>query len=79
MLSSAAGRLSRRKWTAPRCSRLAAVAAVLSWSDDPGGLHGALPRGTLVFHDGRELPGFAVFPLLEDEAGGERLRRYFDT
>ena len=34
---------------------------------------------TLVFHDGRELPGFAVFPLLEDEPGRARLRRYFDT
>jgi S-methylmethionine-dependent homocysteine/selenocysteine methylase len=32
---------------------------------------------TLVFHDGRELPAFAAFPLLEDEEGTERLRRYF--
>ncbi len=31
----------------------------------------------LVFHDGRELPLFAAFPLLEDEEGTERLRTYF--
>jgi homocysteine S-methyltransferase len=32
---------------------------------------------TLVFLDGIELPAFAAFPLLEDEAGRERLRAYF--
>ncbi len=33
---------------------------------------------TLVFHDGVELPAFAAFPLLDDEAGTERLRAYFE-
>jgi S-methylmethionine-dependent homocysteine/selenocysteine methylase len=33
---------------------------------------------TLVFHDGRELPCFAAFTLLENETGFARLRRYFD-
>lgn len=32
---------------------------------------------TLVFHDGVDLPEFAAFPLLDDDAGRERLRRYF--
>jgi homocysteine S-methyltransferase len=32
---------------------------------------------TLVFHEGLDLPCFAAFPLLADEAGRERLRRYF--
>jgi homocysteine S-methyltransferase len=31
----------------------------------------------LVFHDGRELPLFAAFGLLEDEEGTERLRAYY--
>ena len=30
----------------------------------------------LVFHDGIDLPLFAAYPLLADEAGCERLRRY---
>jgi len=34
---------------------------------------------TLVFHDGMELPAFAAFVLVEDEAGRDRLRRYFDS
>jgi homocysteine S-methyltransferase len=34
---------------------------------------------TLVFHDGIELPCFASFTLLRDEAGCEILRRYFRT
>ena len=33
---------------------------------------------TLVFHDGLDLPCFASFPLLEDDAGRQRLRSYFD-
>jgi homocysteine S-methyltransferase len=32
---------------------------------------------TLIFHDGLELPHFAAFPLLKDEAGTAALRRYF--
>lgn len=32
---------------------------------------------TLVFHDGMELPCFASFPLLESDAGRQRLRDYF--
>lgn len=32
---------------------------------------------TLVFHDGIDLPHFAAFTLLEDEAGRERVRRYY--
>ena len=31
----------------------------------------------LVFHDGRQLPHFAAFDLLRDEAGFERLRAYY--
>jgi len=33
---------------------------------------------TLVFHDGVDLPCFAAFDLLRDEAGIAALRRYFD-
>jgi S-methylmethionine-dependent homocysteine/selenocysteine methylase len=33
---------------------------------------------TLVFHDGIELPYFAAFDLLKDEAGLARLSRYYD-
>ena len=33
---------------------------------------------TLVFHDGIDLPEFAAFDLLKDEAGTERLREYYD-
>jgi homocysteine S-methyltransferase len=32
---------------------------------------------TMVFHQGIDLPEFAAFVLLEDEAGRDRLRRYF--
>jgi S-methylmethionine-dependent homocysteine/selenocysteine methylase len=32
---------------------------------------------TLIFHDGLELPHFAAFHLLKDEAGAAALRRYF--
>ena len=32
---------------------------------------------TLIFHDGLDLPEFAAFVLLNDEAGREALRRYF--
>ena len=32
---------------------------------------------SLIFHDGMELPYFASFVLLRDEAGREALRRYF--
>ena len=32
---------------------------------------------TLVFHDGYELPHFAAFDLLKDEAGFQRLREYY--
>ena len=32
----------------------------------------------LVFLDGVELPAFAAFPLLADEEGRQRLRRYFE-
>jgi S-methylmethionine-dependent homocysteine/selenocysteine methylase len=32
---------------------------------------------TLIFHDGVELPHFAAFHLLKDEAGTAALRRYF--
>ena len=31
----------------------------------------------LVFHDGIDLPLFAAFDVLKDEAGTERLRRYY--
>lgn len=33
---------------------------------------------TLVFHDGLELPAFAAFVLLRDEAGTARLRSYYE-
>ncbi|MGH8165875.1 MAG: homocysteine S-methyltransferase family protein, partial [Woeseiaceae bacterium] len=33
---------------------------------------------TLIFHDQLELPCFAAFDLLKEEAGTEILRRYFD-
>jgi S-methylmethionine-dependent homocysteine/selenocysteine methylase len=32
---------------------------------------------TLIFHDGIDLPHFAAFDLLKDDAGVETLRRYF--
>ena len=32
---------------------------------------------TLIFHDGLDLPHFAAFHLLKDEAGAAALRRYF--
>ncbi len=32
---------------------------------------------TLVFHEGRDLPEFAAFVLLQDEAGRDWLRRYY--
>jgi S-methylmethionine-dependent homocysteine/selenocysteine methylase len=32
---------------------------------------------SLIFHDGLELPHFAAFHLLKDEAGTEALRRYY--
>src|SRR5215216_498780 len=32
----------------------------------------------LVFHDGRDLPCFAAFPLLAQPEGRARLRRYYD-
>ncbi|HVO53767.1 MAG TPA: homocysteine S-methyltransferase family protein [Solirubrobacterales bacterium] len=32
---------------------------------------------TLIFHQGIELPEFAAFPLLREEAGREALRRYY--
>lgn len=34
---------------------------------------------TLVFHQGLELPFFAAFPLLADEAGRARLKAYFES
>lgn len=33
---------------------------------------------TLIFHDGVDLPHFAAFDLLKDDAGIERLRRYYE-
>ncbi len=33
---------------------------------------------SLVFLDGVDLPAFAAFPLLADEEGRRRLRRYFE-
>jgi S-methylmethionine-dependent homocysteine/selenocysteine methylase len=33
---------------------------------------------TLIFHEGLELPEFAAFDLLKDEAGTEALRRYWE-
>jgi len=32
----------------------------------------------LVFHDGRDLPAFAAFPLVDQAEGRARLRRYYD-
>jgi S-methylmethionine-dependent homocysteine/selenocysteine methylase len=32
----------------------------------------------LIFHEGLELPAFAAFDLLKDEAGTEALRRYYE-
>ncbi len=32
---------------------------------------------TMLFHEGFDLPHFAVFPLLEDEKGQEAFKRYF--
>ncbi len=32
---------------------------------------------TLIYHEGLQLPAFAAFDLLKDEAGTETLRRYF--
>ena len=34
---------------------------------------------TLIYHEGLELPLFAAFGLLKDEAGTAALRRYFET
>ena len=34
---------------------------------------------TIIFLDGRELPYFASFPLLDDEPGRALLRKYFDA
>jgi S-methylmethionine-dependent homocysteine/selenocysteine methylase len=34
---------------------------------------------TLIFHDGLDLPQFAAFDLLKDDAGTDALRRYFST
>src|SRR5690606_39913755 len=34
---------------------------------------------TLVFHDGLDLPAFAAFDLLKDDAGVARLRQYYAT
>src|SRR5918999_5665583 len=33
---------------------------------------------TLIFHQGIDLPYFASFALLDDEAGAEALRRYYE-
>ena len=33
---------------------------------------------TLIFHDGVDLPYFAAFDLLKDDAGRATLRRYFE-
>jgi homocysteine S-methyltransferase len=33
----------------------------------------------LIFHDGIDLPAFAAFDLLKDEAGRTRLRRYYSS
>ena len=32
----------------------------------------------LIFHEGLDLPGFAAFPLLEDDAGRATLRAYYE-
>ena len=34
---------------------------------------------TLIFHEGLDLPEFAAFDLLKDEAGSQALRKYFRT
>ncbi len=34
---------------------------------------------TLIFHEGLDLPDFAAFDLLKDDAGTDELRRYFDA
>jgi S-methylmethionine-dependent homocysteine/selenocysteine methylase len=34
---------------------------------------------TLIFHEGLELPSFAAFDLLKDDAGVAALRRYYDA
>lgn len=34
---------------------------------------------TLIFHEGLELPDFAAFDLLKNEAGTAALRKYFST
>ena len=34
---------------------------------------------TLIYRDGLELPEFATFPLLDDEAGREALVSYYDS
>jgi homocysteine S-methyltransferase len=34
---------------------------------------------TLIYRDGWELPEFATFPLLDDEAGREALRAYYES
>lgn len=44
------------------------------WFVTDGGL-----ETELVYHDGRDLPAFAAFPLLETPDGRQRLRRYYDT
>jgi S-methylmethionine-dependent homocysteine/selenocysteine methylase len=33
---------------------------------------------TIVYHEGRELPAFAAFPLLEESEGRDWLRRYYE-
>ena len=33
---------------------------------------------TLIYHHCLDLPAFAAFPLLEDDAGTEELRRYYE-
>ena len=33
----------------------------------------------LIFHDGIDLPAFAAFDLLKDEAGTARLKRYYEA
>ena len=32
----------------------------------------------LIFHHGLDLPEFAAFPLVEDQAGRDVLTRYYD-
>ncbi|MCR6633081.1 MAG: homocysteine S-methyltransferase family protein [Magnetospirillum sp.] len=55
----------------------ASRAALPHLSDTPFLTDGGLET-TLVFHEGRDLPCFAAFPLLDDEAGRAQLRRYFE-